>query len=178
MTGMQSAGNRISTCFLCDKAFEVTASRPLFCGEDCKELYARMNQSKCFYCGDIATDRDHVVPHALSGRNRRIWTLDWVHCCRECNRFMGAEAPYSMTERVRIVIGKISKKYKLDQPDPDWDEHDLEGMSRQFVAKIKADARNRTYAEGRIVMLKARLSDLIEKEIALIDRREDENDAA
>ena len=157
---MFQTGVRHSRCFYCSEAFEVSLDHTLFCSHVCKARYSRESDTKCFYCGDIASERDHIIPHSLSGKNKRIWTVDWVGSCGECNRFMGSASPFSLTDRIQIVIAKITRKYKLADPDPDWDEYDLRGMSKMFKDKIKADAQLRRRAEGRLVFLKARLSDL------------------
>jgi hypothetical protein len=169
MSTLQYTGDCKSKCFLCEEEFVISSERSLFCSNLCKKRYDRAHRSTCFYCGDMADTREHLLPHSISGRNRRIWALDWVSACRECNSYMGSNSPFSLTDRVRRIIQKVTKKYRLNDPNPDWDESDLEEMSDMFRRQIIAEAAIRRLAEGRIVMLKARLFDLTEQELSKVD---------
>lgn len=44
--------------------------------------------SVCSYCGDTATEVDHVVPISLGGANQ---DANLVACCSHCNRSKGAK---------------------------------------------------------------------------------------
>lgn len=62
---------------------------------DPMQLVARWDYygSKCWICGDVATDSDHVKPLARGGSN---WPANIRPSCRRCNRSKSATWPFPL----------------------------------------------------------------------------------
>ncbi len=72
----------------------------------------------CVYCGEHATDREHVVPKSLGGS----WT---VPSCRECNSLIGASLQPSLSERRKVIARKVKARYRKVLRVPEWDREEV-----------------------------------------------------
>ena len=65
----------------------------------------------CTYCGDLATDRDHVIPLAWYGGTRVFRNKEIVPACKECNRSILKDRPYfTVEDRCEYVAKMLRKK--------------------------------------------------------------------
>lgn len=148
----------IIECKYCAKTFSATNFRRLFCSDRCKTRYNRENALTCFYCGDLPGTRDHVMPHSVSGFPKRRWAnLDYVNCCHECNVIISNNYPYSMTDRIRFLIERFTKKHKLDKPTVQWDEDELKELSQNLGDTIRQQMRLWNKRHDRLNHMRLRL---------------------
>src|SRR5690348_17255126 len=112
-------------CLFCDNRFAAKLERRLFCSDVCRVRYNREERLRCFYCGELATTRDHIFPQrfrAVKGFEGQ----ETVNCCRECNSLMGPSEPLSAENRIRVLLAALVRKYKLDRPVPEWEDEEIE----------------------------------------------------
>lgn len=149
-------------CFYCEERFNNSLERRLFCSELCQHRYNRESHSKCFYCGELATDRDHVFPHsAASVGSRRFEGKEIVYACHSCNVTLGNHAAMRLDLRVEYLLAKLVKKHKLDRPAVDWDEDELAELSYTLRSGIAGKQRERHRAEIRVTHIEKRLRQII-----------------
>ena len=147
----------ISECKYCAEKFTAKTYRKIFCSDRCKVRYNRENRLTCFYCGDLAGTRDHVTSHSTMGLKKRCWSnLDYVMCCRECNSLLGSAHPYSIVDKIGYLIEKFTKKYKLNKPVVQWDEDELEEVSKTMAQSIRAHIAKWNSRQERLAHMKLR----------------------
>lgn len=148
-------------CFYCASQFEATMQRRVFCSEICQLRYNRENRFKCFYCGDLATDRDHVFPHsATSMADRRFEGQEIVMACGECNRLLGDRAALWLETRLGYLIKSLTKRYKLNRPMPEWDAEEVQELGYSLRTAVLCGLTARKRAETRVANVHNRLRQL------------------
>lgn len=148
-------------CFYCAEKFSPTSEWQVFCSNKCKDHWNKENFDSCFYCGDIATDRDHILPASSRGPVRRFSGQETVRACRECNVVLGPKIFLSIFDRIDYLIRTYRKRYKLNKPTVHWDEDELEEIGHTLASKIKKDISKRERGENKIVFLRARKLELV-----------------
>lgn len=149
-------------CFYCETKFNSSLERRLFCSDICQTRYNRESHYKCFYCGELASDRDHVFPHSASSMgDRRFEGKEIVWACSDCNTRLGNHAAFWLDTRIAYLLRKIRKKYKLDKPALDWDEDELAELSYTLRSGIAGRQRQRHIAEVRAAHIEKRLRQVI-----------------
>lgn len=125
-------------CAYCGESFVGHRASATYCSASCRVRASRDRQFLCWYCGDRGSQRDHVVPHSLTGDKVRRWSgVDWVECCAECNRILGANLFQTMEERIVYLSGRFRRKHRLTLGRVEWDEveiMELQGSLRSYVA--------------------------------------------
>ena len=125
------------SCLYCTKDFTAHRASALYCSNSCRVRASRDRNYMCFYCGDRANQRDHVIPHAICSAKVRQWSeVDLVECCAECNRILGANLFDKMHERVQYLSRRFRQKHKLARAHIEWSEGELRELStslRDFV---------------------------------------------
>ena len=147
-------------CYYCAEKFNATVQWQLFCGNVCKERWNRENFDCCFYCGDIATERDHILPVAIRGGPRLFQNQETVRSCRECNSLLGSTKLSSVAERYDWLIRKYEKRYALDKPIPKWDVDELMEMGRNLRTSILEAQLKRERGEHKMVWLQVKKLEL------------------
>lgn len=99
--------------------------------------------SFCYYCGDIADSLDHVPPRAirkalLDSGVITDYDIKDVTACRDCNSRIGADAPFNLTDRKRLVKERLRKKYAKLLKAPDWSDSELEHVGQTLKSSILA----------------------------------------
>lgn len=146
---------KTKTCMQCETRFATSNSRRLFCSDRCKVAFSRENRS-CFYCGDVADSKDHVVPHSVSpaANGNRQWSVDWVNCCKECNQYLGNYLGSSFHARIMYLHDKFKRKKKLHKGFVEWSDEDLEDMSGDMRTWIWNKQQARMRDERRLSHMK------------------------
>lgn len=106
--------------------------------------------SACVYCGELATDREHVVPYwfveglisARKGEAEGLWT--WVvPSCSECNSIAGPLLFVTPSQKRKHIREHLAAKYSSEIDGPAWSDEDYEDLGpglRQFVQTSQARA--------------------------------------
>jgi len=110
-------------------------------------LYTRKFKwlKQCIYCGEYATDLDHVMPlHIVStldmtGENVRKELkqgLSLVPSCSECNSMAGS-APFDLIRDKReYVQNKIRKKYAKYLNQVHWEDWEIEELGPNMKREV------------------------------------------
>ena len=95
-------------------------------------------EHRCYYCGERAQARDHVIPqqyhNVRSKGNFRDTHL--VPACRECNSIAGSKLFWTLKEKKDYVQGRIRERNKKFLNMPDWTPEELgeaDPFLREFV---------------------------------------------
>lgn len=148
-------------CRECASEFAIKREWQLFCSTRCRVRHNRRN-SHCFYCGDHATDRDHVHPVSVRGAGLRFFgNVEHVRACGECNIWLSDRIFDHPADRAEFVARKITRKYSLDVPVVRWDEEELSELGvglRRRVKKLlelrRQGEERRLYAEAVAFVLR------------------------
>jgi hypothetical protein len=98
----------------------------------------------CFYCGEPATDVEHVKPRSLVGER----TIK-VKSCRECNLFASNLLFETMDEKRDYIHTRIKKKYNRVLSSPDWEDSEINELGINLKTEVikwktlKATIKNR-----------------------------------
>lgn len=129
--------SHITTCKHCGKQFTAQKRSATYCSDSCRVRACRSRALECWYCGDVATSRDHVIPHATTGLNKRRYEgVELIECCANCNSILGANLFETLTERVEYLAKRFGAKHKLNSPRVEWSEDEiaeLNGNLRQYI---------------------------------------------
>lgn len=103
----------------------------------------------CYYCGDPASDVEHVIPKAFIQHLRdlgdmELWNeIGWysnrlklVKSCRECNVLLGSKYFGTALERKAFVKKALRRRYKKLLTMPIWTDRELgqlDGQLQNFV---------------------------------------------
>jgi len=79
---------------------------------------------ECIYCGDLATDRDHVIPCAYRAAPRH-YSNHTVPACADCNRKILRDLPYfTVFQRCEYVAKSLRERLadhlELFEPDDEF----------------------------------------------------------
>ncbi len=141
--------SHVTNCKQCGKQFTAERKSATYCSDSCRVRACRSRALECWYCGDVANSRDHVIPHTTTGLNQRRYDgVELIECCANCNSILGANLFDTLAQRVAFLAKRFCVKHKLDKPHVEWSEDDLaelKGNLRQYVkAKELEWARNRS----------------------------------
>lgn len=106
----------------------------------------------CVYCGDNATDADHLVPEPWTGRAiRRL--VPTVPACRHCNRTISDAPLFTVPARAEVVATSIRSKWRRKLQIPDRDETELAEYSFRMRQTISASQAERRFIRARLIVL-------------------------
>jgi len=106
----------------------------------------------CVYCGDIATDREHVVPVSYTSIVRNYKKGSTVPACRHCNATLGNKHLLTIDERAMHVYHKIynSRKFAKILKTPRWEEGELNEFSENMAEFLRSQFEARKWLEARL----------------------------
>lgn len=142
-------------CHYCGTRFETSNTRRLFCKDACKTRYNREHRLTCFYCGELATSKDHIYPQLFGDGNG-----DTVNACTECNSTMQAVHEHSIENRVAFLYKRYVKKYQLDKQIPEWDDEELNELGYTLRSAIQSKIMQRQRALERAIHINARWNEI------------------
>jgi ribosomal protein L37AE/L43A len=88
--------------------------------------FARIPDHLCFYCGALATGRDHIHPKACSAGKRTSKSgSKTVWACQECNVTLKAAAIYDARNRAYYLLLQYRRSGKASEERIRW----LEGVA-------------------------------------------------
>jgi len=116
---------------------------------------------KCFYCGDIYEEIDHIpalaIAYALGPDNLEEKGIEFfkVSSCRECNSLLNGLMLLTIQERAEYLYDKIQHKYKSTLKSRHWYHEDIEEdeFSGQLKDYLLAQADIRLWVEKRLEYL-------------------------
>jgi hypothetical protein len=102
----------------------------------------------CVYCGEPATDKEHVIP--------RFWGGDryTVPSCRECNQMAGPKLFGSLNERRAFIEGQVKRKYKRLVNSPEWDRDEIKSLDYTLRVAVQASEDARKVVISRLEFMR------------------------
>ena len=105
----------------------------------------------CIYCGDHATDRDHITPHSyVSNSKNRSFKEYWEWSCSECNTVLANILLTTVEERGHYLHNKISKRYAKLLSSPPWTDEEIDDLGPGLRASILSARIERYKVEDRL----------------------------
>lgn len=99
----------------------------------------------CCYCGDPATDDEHVLPVAAYQKLFAVGNvtipddlLRLVPACGECNRFAGDKVFRSFEEKRLYIKTRLGRKYHRTVDLPYWAPEDIETLEGRMQEWIRS----------------------------------------
>jgi hypothetical protein len=102
----------------------------MYCSNDCRELHKKNKPTstttipksslykECYYCNDIATTVEHIVPKCIRMCGPTI------PACMECNSLIGSYVG-SLDEKSMYLKRQLNRKYAGVLKMPTWNEEAL-----------------------------------------------------
>jgi hypothetical protein len=118
-----------------------------------------VDEGVCVYCGDMATEWDHVVPVSFAG-----WARDMgrecsgrllAPSCRECNGIASNRVFGTIGEKREFIHGELKRRHDHTE----WHSDEIAELGPMLAAYIRAGLRNKERLQQR---LKWRNSEIIE----------------
>lgn len=113
----------------------------------------------CVYCGQPATDQDHVYPISLlsmlnfeykQAKSIIPFGLYIVPACRECNSLAASQAFFSVLSKRDFIKSKLRLKYHKIITTVMWDEEEIAELGRNLQADVRKMLHNRNVVEARL----------------------------
>lgn len=147
--------NHKRKCKYCSKEFTTSKRFQLFCKDACNKYWNSHNKDYCFYCGDFAEHRDHLVPHSFECviLKRTFQNVEIVMACAECNIALGNRLFSTVAGRIKFLIRYLTKRYKLSRPCRQWDDEEIAALGYALRTWIVASQRARESAAERVLYL-------------------------
>lgn len=108
-------------------------------------------ESYCAYCGDHATQWDHVVPQTfLTVSETRTFTSGVVPCCQQCNGHLSNMVFESLDERLDYVGWRVKRKHKKIIESPDWSDAEIKELGPGLRRSVKNMADQKRLVANRL----------------------------
>jgi hypothetical protein len=108
---------------------------------------------RCYYCGEPATEQDHVVPRSWLPVLRPMVNSEvptTVDCCSECNRILSNSLQDSLVDRVAELKARLRARYRHLLEMPEWTTEELQDLGRGLRGVVAAALVKRTCIERRL----------------------------
>jgi hypothetical protein len=105
---------------------------------------------ECVYCGEPATERDHVIPHSLMHSQdvkRTFENTEVVPACRDCNGALRDRPIVTVAERADWLLTRLRKKLTKM---PSWSEVEIKQLGRTLQNFVRTGQGKRAALERRI----------------------------
>ena len=143
-------------CLFCATRFVAKLDRRIFCSSVCRMRYNREERLRCFYCGELASSRDHIYPQsARMNGGSNFEGQETVNVCMECNSAMTDKFAHSLELRIEYLIAWTEKRYKLEKIIPEWDDDEIKELGYSLRVRIQAKIRERQRAIERTLHMRA-----------------------
>jgi hypothetical protein len=116
--------------------------------------YENVSGDDCYYCGDVATVRDHALPLSYSNRvaitdaERALLIL--IPACPSCNGTLGARVFDSLEARCRYVAEHLAQKHRRLLARGDWTPEELADLGPTLKGRVSDLQRRRAAIAARI----------------------------
>lgn len=115
----------------------------------------------CVYCGDFASQLDHLLPRTWTGNETRKF-VPTVPACADCNRRLSDHHAPTIKERCDLVYFKLCRKWcaKVNKP-----EASLKGVEGSLLVSLEARRFEKETIRRRLLILDAGGISQVSKEI-------------
>jgi hypothetical protein len=128
---------------------------PLFLSHPRKKSTGQL-VSVCVYCGDAATEKDHIIPYSYAGmcsvRSGKAgnYAGETVPACKDCNSWLGSRMILTVAERKKAVARSLPKRYAKLLKAPNWTLEELEEIEQSLRTAIETTAKKKAAIKRRI----------------------------
>lgn len=135
------------------------------------------NEHTCTYCGEAASDKDHVIPRASEADHKKnhFNKKNTVPSCRECNLTLSSRYILTISDRSKFLIEAYTNKFKSLLAMPHHSDEDIKELEGSLKKSIKGQMKKKKIILERMSNLE--LIGLLEPEIKdvwqVIDRKGD-----
>ena len=115
---------------------------------------------KCFYCGEYATEKDHIIPVSFywSGKRKRhnryfikgYGKDNLIDCCRECNSIAGNKVFTYVDDKREYIQERLKTKYRKVINMPFWSDEEIKELGYNLRKDIKIQQLARVWILNRI----------------------------
>jgi hypothetical protein len=108
---------------------------------------------RCYYCGEPATERDHVVPRSQLPVLRPMVNSEvptTVDCCGECNRVLSNSLQESLVDRAAELKARLRARYRHLLEMPEWTPEELQDLGHGLRGVVAAALVERARIERRL----------------------------
>lgn len=116
------------------------------------EPWTDRHNEACVYCGDFATDVDHLVPMPWTGPVARRY-VPTVMACRDCNARISAAPVFTIAGRAEIVATSLLRKHGRRLAIPDRSSAVLATFGRRLCTDLTAAQNRRGHMRRRLLVL-------------------------
>ncbi len=99
----------------------------------------------CFYCGEYATEKEHVVPQ------HTLYPTWIVPACHECNAMAGATIFVSVLDKHQWLQTRRGARYSKLLKMPDWDWEEISELGRNLRAKVEAAQKAKDVVKSQLI---------------------------
>jgi len=107
----------------------------------------------CTYCGEPATENDHLLPLPWTGKAARRSTKK-VPACRECNGRLSDLFLPTVEERAAHLFQVLAEEHLDELGKPDWSPRELEALGDRLRQAVITRQADRTILRSRLAWLK------------------------
>lgn len=105
---------------------------------------------QCVYCGDVATDRDHVVPVSYTSVCRNYSTGEIVNACGDCNGALSNVMVCSVPERAGYLFERLHEKHRKLLAFKEWTNAELLEVSPRMASAVRVKTARKRILEARM----------------------------
>jgi hypothetical protein len=105
---------------------------------------------QCVYCGDVATDRDHVVPVSYTSVCRNYSIGEIVNACSDCNGTLSNVMVCSVPERAGYPFDRLQDKRGKLLAFKEWTDAELAEVAPRMAATVRAKMARKRVLVARL----------------------------
>ena len=113
-------------------------------------LLGRGFMSDCTYCGDLATQRDHIIPVSYSHGFRVFSGTAYVPACAECNGLLGNQVFSGVVGKAAFLAPAIRMRHAKVLSLPDWSVEEVAVLSEALRGSLRERLALRERIRGRL----------------------------
>ena len=110
---------------------------------------------ECIYCGEPASQRDHVIPHSVvngTDASRTYDHADVVPACRDCNGALTNKPLLTISERATWLHQRMERKLaKMNRQQ--WTEEEISALGKTLQAYVRREQSKLHEIERRLAHL-------------------------
>jgi hypothetical protein len=105
----------------------------------------------CFYCGEPATSRDHVIPSCFISIGVRDYSRGiFTASCRDCNARLGAFMPQDLSAKVQRINLILTNKYRKLLGGESWTHAELCELRHSLRSFVRRRESLRRIVQRRV----------------------------
>lgn len=108
----------------------------------------------CTYCGDEATQRDHLIPASSFARRAFDTPMNLVPACGCCNSTLGAFQKPDLATRALFIRTELTRRHRKLLKAPEWTAEELADLGPELRQSVAATQQSRCRLQTRLEALR------------------------